>query len=402
MLTRHMRTRTALTGVLAATALAVAGAAADAATSAQRLRIPDHATLRIAGHGYGHGYGLSQYGAEGAARQGKSARFIVGFYYPHTKAGHAGGDVKVLISADTDDDTTVVNRSGLEVHDFGSGKTTALPSRGTAGKASQWRLAPARGGKTKVSYRNGGWHVWRKLSGDGEFRASKPLTLVLGSDRVAYRGSLQSRTPAGAPSSHRATVNKVSLEDYVQGVVPREMPALWHQAALRAQAIAARTYAASERSSTNPRWDLCDTSSCQVYGGKSAEYPTSNKAVAKTAGQVRMFHGAPAFTQFGSSNGGWTSDGGKAYLPAQKDPYDGWSGNPNHSWTTKVTAATVEKAFGLGNLTSISITERDGHGQWNGRVLHMKLVGSKRTATIDGDDFRSALGLRSTWFDISV
>ena len=144
---------------------------------------------------------------------------------------------------------------------------------------------------------------------------------MLGSGKVTYRGVLQSRRPVGAPSSHRVTVNKVSLDNYVRGVVPREMPALWEQAALRAQAIAARTYAAFEaRSSRNPRWNLCDTSECQVYGGESAEFPTSNRAVAKTARQVRMFHGAPAFTQFSSSNGGWTAYGGKPYLPAKKDP----------------------------------------------------------------------------------
>ena len=178
------------------------------------------------------------------------------------------------------------------------------------------------------------------------------------------------------------TVNKVSLDNYVRGVVPREMPALWEQAALRAQAIAARTYAAFEaRSSRNPRWNLCDTSECQVYGGESAEFRTSNRAVAKTARQVRMFHGAPAFTQFSSSNGGWTAYGGKPYLPAKKDPYEKFSGNPNHSWTAKVSAAKVENAWpALGDLTSITIDSRDGHGQWGGRVEKMTLGAASTTS----------------------
>jgi stage II sporulation protein D len=400
MPTRHFRTRAGLVGVLAATTLVLSGAPADAAG----IRIPHHATLIIAGHGYGHGHGLSQYGAQGAAKKGLSAKQIVRFYYPHTKAGHVGGSVKVLITADTDDNTTVVDRAGLRVHDLGNGRTITLPAKGAAGRATQWRLAPGGGGKTKVSYRKGGWHVWRKLTGDAEFRAPKPITLVLGSGKVTYRGVLQSRRPMGAPNSHRVTVNKVSLDNYVRGVVPREMPALWEQAALRAQAIAARTYAAFEaRSSTNPRWNLCDTSACQVYGGESAEFPTSNEAVAKTAGQVRMFHRAPAFTQFSSSNGGWTSYGGKPYLPAQKDPYEKFSGNPNHSWTTKISAAKVEKAWpALGDLTSITIDQRDGNGQWHGRVLKMTLGGSHHDVSVSGDTFRSVLGLRSTWFNISV
>jgi stage II sporulation protein D len=221
---------------------------------------------------------------------------------------------------------------------------------------------------------------------------------------VTYRGDLQSRTPRGGPAWRRITVNKVSLDAYVQGVIPGEMPALWHQAALRAQAIAARSYAAYEaRHSTNPRYNLCDTSLCQVYGGKSAEYPTSNRAVAKTAGQVRTYHGSPAFTQFSSSNGGWTAAGSQPYLVAEKDPYDGWPGNPNHTWSTTVTSADIEQAWpALGNLQSISVTRRDGHGKWNGRVLEMKLVGSQGSVTPSGDAFRSALGLRSTWFDLAL
>ena len=394
--------------VLAATSLSlVAGvptSAAATATTAERIRVPDRATLTIHGRGYGHGHGLSQYGAEGAARRGLSATKIVQFYYPHTRAGHLGGKVRVLITADTDDNTTVVNRPGLRVHDLRSGATRSLPTAGAAGHATQWRLSPAKHGRTKVSYRNGGWHVWRKLSGDAEFRAGRPITLVLGSGKVTYRGQLQSRTPVGAPARHRVTVNKVSLEAYVQGVIPREMPASGHQAALRAPAIAARTYAAEEAgSSTNSRWNLCDTSSCQVYGGKSAEYPSTNTATAKTAGQIRTYHGKPAFTQFSASNGGWTAAGSAPYLVAKKDPYDGWSGNSVHTWTTRVSDRAVEKAFPwLGNLTRITIVRRDGHGKWNGRVLDLRLTGTKDARSVSGDTFRSGLGLRSTWIDVSV
>jgi SpoIID/LytB domain protein len=401
-----MPRRTSLLAALAVVGGLVAGGSpAIGASAAREIQVPDHATLKIAGRGYGHGHGLSQYGAEGAARQGLSAGQIVAFYYPHTHGGRAGGSVRVLISADTDDNTTVLARSGLKVHDLGDRSTTPVPTKGAAATASRWRLSAGRSGRTKVSFRTGGsWHVWRTLVGDGEFRAGKPITLVVGSHRVTYRGSLQSRTPAGGAVTRRITVNRVPLEAYVQGVIPQEMPASWHQAALRAQAIAARTYAAFEaRNSTNPLYNLCDTSACQVYGGMSAEFPTTNQATAKTAGRIRTYQGAPAFTQFSSSNGGWTAAGSEPYLVAEPDPYDGWSGNPNHTWTTKVKATSIEKAFpALGKLRSISVTQRDGHGQWHGRVEKMKLVGSKGTLTPTGDDFRTALGLRSTWFNISV
>jgi len=127
MPTRHFRTRAGLVGVLAATTLVLPGAPAGAAG----IRIPHHATLTIHGHGYGHGHGLSQYGAQGAAKKGLSAKQIVRFYYPHTSGGHVGGSVKVLITADTDDNTTVVDRAGLQVHDLGSGTTTGM-AYGTA------------------------------------------------------------------------------------------------------------------------------------------------------------------------------------------------------------------------------------------------------------------------------
>jgi stage II sporulation protein D len=404
MPTRHQHTHAALTGVLAATALVLGGPPADAAA----IHVPAHATLRITGHGWGHGHGLSQYGAQGAAIKGLSAHQIVHFYYPHTTAGSITGSVKVLITEDTDHKTTVLDQAGLTVRGLGNGGTTlALPTKGAAGQATQWRLSPGKAAATTVSYRNAGWHIWRTLPGDAEFQAGHPLTLVLPSGRVTYRGTLQSRTPSpGTSSLSRVTVNKVSLEGYVQGVVPREMPALWKPAALGAQAIAARTYAAFEAAhSTNPRWNLCDTSSCQVYGGKTAEAATSNAAVARTSGQVRMFHGGPAFTQFSSSNGGWTSRvTGTPYLPGRKDPYEKLSGNPFHTWKVHVSATTITKDWPqLGTLESITIDQRDGNGQWHGRVQTMTLHGSTGdVADLDGDTFRSVLGLRSTWFTIAV
>jgi stage II sporulation protein D len=401
--TSSLGTASALTGALGATVL-VALVGTTSPASAAPLHIPRHATLVIQGHGYGHGHGLSQYGAEGAARAGLSARQIVRFYYPHTRAGTFRGKVRVLISADTDQNTTVVQQAGLKVRDLADGATIALPTTGKASQASRWRLSSGAGAPTRVSYRTDSWHAWRTLSGDGEFRAPRPIRLVLPGGPVSYRGSLQSRTSVAGGKPHRITVDKVSMEDYVRAVVPREAFPTWHPAALRAQAIAARSYAAFEiADSTNQLFQLCDTSTCQVYGGRSAEVPTTDAATAKTAGQIRTFHGRPAFTQFSSSNGGWLAAGSQPYLVAKKDPYDGWSGNPNHTWKTDVSDAAVEKAWpSLGNLTSITVDQRDGNGQWHGRVLKMTLGGSRKDVKVSGDEFRLALGLRSTWITITV
>ena len=361
--------------------------------------VPGKASITIRGHGYGHGHGMSQYGAEGAARKGLSHRQILRFYYPGTRVGEIGGGVTVLITGDTTDDLVVVARRGLTIRDSAGGKV-ALPDNG----ASLWRVSVTPGGVDRVAYFTNRWRTWRDLLGWGEFAAGgAPVTLVTPSARVAYRGRLRA-VPVKAGSPARDTVNATSLENYVKGVVPREVPATWSPEAVQAQSVAARTYAAYERAHPlTSRYQICDTTSCQVYGGKTDEHPASNRAVNETRGEIRTYQGEPAFTQFSSSNGGWASAGSVPYLPAKQDPHDGWSGNPNHSWTTKVTDTRIEKAFPrIGNLRKIVVSRRDGHGQWGGRIESMRLVGPDVTVTVSGDTFRFELGLRSEWVNFKV
>jgi SpoIID/LytB domain protein len=341
---------------------------------------------------------MSQYGAEGAARQGLGYRDIIDFYYPGAAWGTTRGRVTVLITDDTTDDVVVQARSGLTVRDTAGGDRLPLPANG----ATQWRVAPASGGADQVSYKTARWHRWRTLQGRGEFFAGgEPITLVTPAGTTAYRGRLRA---AVTSSGSRVTVNDVTLENYLRGVVPMEMPASWDPDAVRAQAVAARTYAAYERNHPlSSAYGLCDTSSCQVYGGYDAEYPASDRAIADTRRQVLLAGGKPAFTQFGSSSGGWTSAGSVSYLPAKKDPYDGWSGNPVHSWSVGLTDAALERAFPkVGNLRRIAVDGRDGNGDWGGRVRSMTLSGSGGSVTVSGDTFRSVLGLRSSWFTFQV
>ena len=171
-------------------------------------------------------------------------------------------------------------------------------------------------------------------------------------------------------------------------------------AAVRAQAVAARTYAAFDRAAHPTRYyHTCDTTSCQVYGGVGDEDSRSNAAVDATAGKVVTYGGKPAFTQFGSSSGGWISAGSQPYLVAKADPYDGFSGNPMHTWTTTLTKASIQKAYpSLGTLKRVLVTQRDGNGDWYGRVEQMTLDGTKADVTLTGDAFRSKFGLRSSWF----
>jgi stage II sporulation protein D len=365
---------------------------------ANAVDVPRRAWITIKGHGYGHGHGMSQYGAQGAARQGLRFRQIANFYYPGTTWGTTRGSVRVRISADTTDDLIVLPRHGLRVRDIAADTVTPLPDNG----ATRWRISVNAAGEDRVAfYRNNRWRTWRGLAGEGAFSAGgAPVTLVTPSGRRKYRGRLTAEAPS-AGSRSRDTINTLSLEDYLKGVVPLEMPALWSKAAVRAQALAARTYAAYERE--NGTGPLCDTTSCQVYGGYSAEHPAANDAISATAHLALTYQGAPAFTQFSSSSGGWTSAGSKPYLTAKPDPYDGWAGNPNHSWSTRISDTVIESHWpGIGNLTRIAVTQRDGNGEWGGRVGSVTLVGARGRVVVSGDTLRSVLGLRSTWVTFVV
>jgi SpoIID/LytB domain protein len=381
-------------GVLVATALALTPLPASAD------EVPAATSYTVTGYGYGHGHGLSQYGAQGAAKQGLTWKQIVGFYYPGTRVGRARGTIKVLITADRKD-VVVDARSGLRLKKLSGGKSFVLAK--VRAKATRWRIMP-RGSRSVVSYRvpgRGGWQKWTAFPGDAEFSAGRqPLTLRLPKHQSAeYRGALRSVA--------RHTVNVLPLDRYVQGVVPREVPAEWPAQAVRAQAVAARTYAASERESATSYYDICDTESCQVYGGVADEHPAATAAVRATAGRVVLYQGRPAFTQFSSSNGGYSTAGSQPYLVAQPDPYEASSDNPNDPWTTTLTRAQIEKAWpGVSKLESLSFG-RDGLGaHFGGRVTFVTLKGSlgglPTSVQVTGDDFRSTLGLKSTWFELAV
>jgi SpoIID/LytB domain protein len=394
------------TAVTSAVAVVGSGEGATASvTTNQVYPVPASGTYTLKGHGWGHGHGMSQHGAQGAALKGLSAQQILAFYYPGTQRTIAAdGLIRVLISGDTSDPVVVVNRSGLSVRDLGDQSTYALP---TNLAAQRWRLLASTATQDRVQWYDGtAWKDWKAgvktaLAGRGEFfSADGPVTLVKDSGTTAYRGTLRSAAPV-VGSKARNTVNVVSLDDYVKGVIPAEMPASWATMAVRAQAVAARTYAVYDRDAHYDRYyQICDTTACQVYKGASAEDPRSNSAADKTAGQIRTTDGkTAAFTQFSASNGGWTSAGSFSYLPHKADPYDRWSGNTNKDWTAKLTAARIQKAYpAAGRLLRIRVIKREGGGDWQGRVQWLVLEGTKSNLTIQGDEFRSKFGLKSTWF----
>ncbi len=203
---------------------------------------------------------------------------------PGTRLGRARGTIKVLITADKKD-VVVDARDGLRLTRLTGRKAFVLAK--VRPKATRWRIMP-RGSRSVVSYRapgRGGWQKWTTFPGAAEFSAgNQPLTLRLPKHGSAeYRGALR--------SVEKHTVNVLPIDRYVQGVVPREVPAEWPAQAVRAQAVAARTYAAFERETATSYYDICDTESCQVYGGVADEHPAANAAVKATARQGRALPG---------------------------------------------------------------------------------------------------------------
>ena len=392
---RALSTSVAVAGLLAATAVTAAPAAADAAWD-----VPHSATIAIDGHGYGHGKGLSQYGAQRAASLGRSYRDIVGHYYPGTRWGTASGSVRVWISRDLTNDVQVQARSALVARTTGGSASWNLAK--AKPRADRWRILPDGDTVSVLEFRQGGWHRFKRVRGQLELAAGgRPVRLYTDGGSVALRGVLRS-----VPSSpgNRITVNVLPLESYLRGVVPAETYAsTWHQQALRAQAVAARTYAVHERlDRTSKVFDLCDTAACQEYGGASAEYPTSDTAVRATAHRILTYDGAPAFTQFTASSGGWTVDGGAPYLPARRDPWD-TPRDRYHDWSVHVRDTELEAAWpAVGDLTHVEIAGRDGHGEWGGRAGSVTLSGTGGSVTTSGSTFAQTLHLASPWLSLRV
>lgn len=359
------------------------------------VAVPDGATITVDGRGHGHGRGLSQLGASNAARDGVGYRDILGFYYAGTDWGTATGQVRIFLSkGDLDQDVQVRAQRGLVAR---SGAKTWNLTKAKP-RAQRWRAVPKGDARTILQFQQKGWHQYRSVAGTIEFAAKgKPLTLDTQTGPRRYRGFIRS-----VPSSpgNRMAVNVLPMESYLRGVVPAEIKAsVVPQQAQRAQAVAARSYAALKRATRQDKpYDLDDTPGYQHYLGVDAEWPASDRAVAATAGEILTYAGEPAFTEFTASNGGWTAAGDAPYLTAREDPWDSDRWGPVDFSDAELEAAWPQ----VGDLTSIQLTDRNGAGEWGGRVGTVTLTGSTGSITLSGDAFYQALGLQSAWLSITV
>ncbi len=356
--------------------LATLAVAAVPASAASRL------TIR--GAGFGHGVGMSQYGAMGFAEQGWTYDRILAHYYTGTALGSAdaGHVVRVLMQS-----SGSASFSGAE-------------------RAGSKRLSP---GKTYRAVRAGIGQV-ALVSGSkrvGTFAA--PLQVDGGADGVvlkgraingrtngAYRGIFEFRPGAFGINS----INAVPLDAYVQGVVPVESPSSWPIEALKAQAVAARTYAITSSKGGDGFEHYPDTRS-QVYGGIGVEVASTNRAVAETAGRLVTYEGSPVTTYFFSTSGGRTENvenafGGEPepWLKSVDDPYDDVS--PRHRWTQKMTLGTAAAKLGglvKGSFRGIKVVKRGA----SPRVVKADIVGTRGRTRVTGATLRARFGLYDTW-----
>lgn len=350
--------------------------------------------LKVCGTGYGHGVGLSQYGAKGRAEAGQNFGRIIRTYYRGAGFERSPGrtPVKVLLG-------NRVRGSAFDVV-VRSGRTATLINLETRGTVELDR------GRYRTRYL-----PRRDLYRVVDLTRSR----VIG----AYSGPIFIRPSSGGPLTYRATeyrggmliratrrsltlINRLPLESYLRGVVPKEMPASWDQQALRSQAVAARSYALATKS--GGLFDFHDDVRDQVYGGASAETRPTNRAVSGTSRIYAAYNGSPITAFFHASNGRTTEYAANVfsnpvpYLKFFRDldragrSYEGrtYGDSPWMWWTGEIDRG-ASRRFGVGSIRDIEVLERSQ----SRRVMKIRVRGTEGVTTVSGQQ-EIRFGLKST------
>jgi SpoIID/LytB domain protein len=394
-------------------------------------------TVTIKGGGWGHGIGMSQYGAYGRALKGKSAESIVKHYYSGIDL--ASRDVKPIRVGLLQGRSSIAFTSSALAD--GGGRVSVKVS-GSSGKLAKggpgtsWRVEPSSTGGYRV-YKNS---KQVKRDGNGVFGGpSDPLIVVFEkhgsllkvtdkSYAYAYgRMEIGTYTSSCSGGYCARLVLMIPMQKYLYGL--GEVPASWPQQVLRAQAIAGRTYAYQKALASGQHRVGCD---CAVYDstydqayigdakrtGSGAYWDDWKSAVDSTNENVMLYQGDPIQALYSSSSGGHTENnenvwGGAPvpYLRGVKDKPDYAEGhNPNFKWEVTMPWSTfssrVSAAFGVGKLEKFKLVKPFGV---SGRVTVVKgdeggvrIVGSQKTARESGWSIRAALGLKDTLFRVDV
>ena len=334
----------------------------------------------VHGRGFGHGVGMSAYGAYGYALHGKSYQFILGHYFTGTTIGTLPGPRVVRVLLD------------ITPGDVGFSAATSA-----CGEA----LDPAR---SYQAHRSGTTVVLRSSGGKPLASCGRKLRAA-GRGRITiagigtYRGALET-VPTESDSGSLNVVNALAVDQYVKGVIPNESPPSWPAEELKAQAVASRSFALTAGVGGNG-FDLYADTRSQVYKGLESEYSTSNAAATATRGQVVMYGGKVAETLFSACSGGHTESiqnvfGGTAipYLQGVPDPYD--DACPLHTWTLKFSGPEISSKLSgylKGKLKQVVIVKTGA----SPRIIEAKLIGTGGITTVTGEQLEVALGGYDTW-----
>jgi SpoIID/LytB domain protein len=404
--------------------------------------------FRIDGSGSGHGVGMSQWGADGMALRGDRAARILAHYYPGTTLAAAKLPATIsvgLLQADRDPTSGgrlgQVRFEGRQLGGAAGSGTVVASGTGSDGRARRrylrggiaWSVRPAGAGMSVFGPHG---RVFGPATLDG--RAGLALRYGAGpgvrvpgllwlpqAGRTLRWGLVEVRVVRDERGVARPrAVLRIGLDAYLRGL--GEVPASWPAAALRAQAVAARSYAAAAIGARGQHrgqtaWDGCD---CAVYddtrdqrysGWAQEGGPAGARWVAAadgTRGRVLRYGGQVAWAFYSASSGGQTQSasvwGGPdlRYLPVQPDPWDcaaagGRCRNPSWRWSSVRSAATVSaqlRELRVGRVTGIRVTWRDA----SGRIREAAVSGTRGSATVSGGGLQRLLGLQSTRFTVSA
>jgi stage II sporulation protein D len=341
----------------------------------------------IRGAGFGHGVGMSQYGAYGYALNGAGYRDILGHYYTGTAIGKAdpAQRVRVLLQSVR-----------------GSASFTGARRAGTR-RLSARKIYYVRRSGPRVQLRNArgrrlGTYRALRVTGRG---GKVMLRGQAANGRVngLYRGAMD--FSPGVFSGVNA-INSLPLDTYVRGVVGDESPPSWPLEALKAQAVAARTYALTTMKPT-AGFDVYPDTRSQVYGGVAAEEASTDAAVAQTSGEVVTYNGVPVVTYFFSTSGGRTENventplgnEPRPWLKSVDDPYDTTS--PRHRWgPIKLSLKSAGRKLGglvKGKFRGIQVVQRGV----SPRIVQADVVGTRGRTRVNGATLRARFGLYDSW-----
>lgn len=386
------------------------------------------------GRGYGHGVGLSQWGAWQAAKEGKDFRFILGFYYPGTTLdplSDPGLELRVKLSSEPWKSVSTITQNFAVIDVHAVGAVVTLVKHGTGGEQTEalasgafCTMTPIDGAVQLVTAAGGkqgpfDWVEARPATGgrtNVQFRTAVGATPI---EAREYWGKM--RLEPSPTAGYLAVFNLVPIEKYLRSIA--EVAYDWAQSnqpayapeAVKSQAVAARTYAVANRDPylNDNQWD-------QVYRGYTFEqkYPGIGQAAEQTtvegAGLVLRYQGAVISSFFSSSSGGFTtewSQGEYPYLPAKADPYSLRApvGNPGYAWTYTISATALsEEVDGLGDIdghavhvgsvSRVEVLSRDTADPTS-HAATLRFTGDKGAAVVDASAFRRLFGysqMRST------